>query len=226
MHEPRHTHPPCTTRRGPNCRFGAPDRQAGTALFVSLISLVIMTLGAFALVRAIDTSSVIAGNVGFKQASMMSSDAGIEAAVTWVQNNKGLLTADSSGDGYYATAQTNLDIMGNKQLPNDPTDDVDWDGSNPATTTKAKPLPTDATDNTVAFVINRLCTFPGSTNDPNQSCMLFQPSGNAPTSSHGGVSYSGGSPPQGTSQQAYYRVTARVLGPRNTVTYVQAVILI
>ncbi len=218
-----------TTRRiltAPNRFAAGAGRQQGTALFVALISLVIMTLGAFALVRAIDTSTIIAGNVGFKQAALISTDAGIETAITWVQGNAAALTADVAAQGYYATEQAGLDIKGRK-TPTDPADDVDWDGSNSNTTTKARILPEDpTTGNRVALVINRLCLNPGDINATDQSCVRTVSAGNSTTSSHSGPSYGQGAIGDNSVDQVYYRVTARVVRPRNTVTYVQAVILI
>jgi Tfp pilus assembly protein PilX len=200
-----------------------PNGQRGTALFVALISLVVMTLGAFALVRSIDTSTVIAGNVGFKQAALISTDASIEDAITWISSNAGLLNADSSANGYYATEQANLDIKGTK-TPLDPTDDVDWDGNNNNTSTKPKTLTKDYVGNTVAFVINRLCRFPGSINDPNQSCFRFAQDADPGLSTRSGPAYGQG--PQTQPNQTYYRITARVKGPRNTTTFVQAIVVI
>lgn len=60
-------------------RLGA---QRGVVLFFALISLLAIMLAAVALVRSVDTSTIIAGNLAFKQSATSSGDAGTETAVT------------------------------------------------------------------------------------------------------------------------------------------------
>lgn len=195
---------------------GTPRRQAGTALFVSLISLVIMTLGAFALVRAIDTSTIIAGNVGFKQAALISTDAAIESAIQWIQANEGARTADVPEEGYYSTMQVDV---------NDFRNEVNWDGTNTGALATAKQLSTDDLGNQVSYVIHRICENPGAYSGTNQ-CLTYKSSETPTTSSHSSPSYTSG-PGQNTAPTLlYYRVTLRVTGPRNTLTFVQAVFAI
>ena len=55
-------------------------RQAGFVLFIALIVLVAMSLAAIGLVRSIDASTGIAGNMAFKQSTINVSDIGIEHA--------------------------------------------------------------------------------------------------------------------------------------------------
>ena len=80
------------------------NTQQGVVLFFALIALVVMSLAAVALIRSVDTNSLIAGNLSFKQSSMLSADTGVETAITWVTNNAGLLEANSEANGYYATS--------------------------------------------------------------------------------------------------------------------------
>ena len=61
----------------------------GIVLIMALIVLVAMTLGAVALVRSVYTSNVIAGNLAFQQSATHSADAGVEAAIVWLENNNG-----------------------------------------------------------------------------------------------------------------------------------------
>ena len=56
-------------------------QQRGVVLFLALIALVIMSLAAVALIRSVDTNTLIAGNLSFKQAATTSADAGTEAAI-------------------------------------------------------------------------------------------------------------------------------------------------
>ena len=45
-----------------------PQRQHGLVLFFALIAMVVMSLAAVALIRAVDTSTLIAGNLACKTA--------------------------------------------------------------------------------------------------------------------------------------------------------------
>ncbi len=57
-------------------------RQRGAALFIALIALVFMMLAGIAMVRSVDTSNVIAGNLTFRQASLSVADVATETAFT------------------------------------------------------------------------------------------------------------------------------------------------
>ncbi|HLB44195.1 MAG TPA: hypothetical protein VJK49_02320, partial [Candidatus Limnocylindrales bacterium] len=70
--------------------------QRGVVLFIALIVLVAMSLAGVALIRSVDTGSVIAGNIAFRQTAMHVGDNGIEAARTW-------LLGQSSSDLYNDT---------------------------------------------------------------------------------------------------------------------------
>lgn len=61
-------------------RMIAPHRQRGVVLLIALILLVVMTLAGIGMMRSVDTGSVIAGNMAFKQATLNAADAGTSAA--------------------------------------------------------------------------------------------------------------------------------------------------
>jgi len=60
---------------------GYASRQRGVVLFFALIALVVMSLAAVALIRSVDTNTLIAGNLAFKQAATSSGDSGLEMAI-------------------------------------------------------------------------------------------------------------------------------------------------
>ncbi len=68
------------------CRVTKASRRAvgkaerGVALFMVLVILIAMMLSSIALVRSVDTTTVIAGNMAFKQGTLMATDVGVEAA--------------------------------------------------------------------------------------------------------------------------------------------------
>lgn len=80
-------------------------RQRGMVLFVVMIILVVMMLSGVALVRSVDTTSVIAGNIAFKQGALTATDIGVEAAS---QSLLGLVIgsateSDAAAQNYSAT---------------------------------------------------------------------------------------------------------------------------
>ena len=176
------------------------NKQQGVVLFFALIALVVMSLAAVALIRSVDTNSLIAGNLSFKQSSMLSADTGVETAVTWVTNNAGLLEADSTANGYYATSD----------VPAHPDAKALVDASGVAGII----VNPDSQGNTITYVIQRMCKSIGPSKP--EDCLfgpLTEPADNK------GVNkevY-----PTGKAASLIYRVTAKVVGPKNTVSYIQ-----
>lgn len=198
-------------------------------LFTTLIALVIITLAAVALVRSIDTGVVISGNLSFRKTTALAGDSGTEAALTWLSAQSTATRQSSSPtNGYYANWMANCDTTGNATA-SDPSDDIDWDGSNTANSNcnmKAAAVPGTflPAGYSASYVINRMCDADGNPNSVN--CESYSPPGGSSAisgSSAGGVGY-GLTPLSGTPQY-YYRVTTRVAGPRNTTSFVQSVLV-
>lgn len=188
----------------------SPARSRGVALPMALIVLVAMMLAAVSLVRSVDTATLVAGNLTFKQRATHAADEGIRQAYLWLRdttiNNPVALNNSDIGNGYYSTQHGND--------PNwDPT--VNW----PAASVT---LPIDGGGNTVSYVIHRLCTQPAvAYNAPNQECATY---------SGGNIAGQGGSQSVDAPEfigivYVYYRVTARAEGPRGTRSFVQAMML-
>lgn len=196
--------------------------QDGLALVVALIVLIAMSLAGTAIMRSVDTSFLIAGNLAFRRGATTSGDAGVEAARTWLlANNNSSLYADQSGDGYYATSQDTLDLTGNA-TPGDTSDDVSWAGA--AGISQPKCLSADAAGNAVCYIVHRLCSAAGALDAATCSTKQSVRGG----SGLGGLSHQGDY--QGskslTADMAYYRITVRTAGPRENVSFIQAFLLI
>jgi Tfp pilus assembly protein PilX len=201
-------------------------KQRGVVLFFALVALLVMSLAAVALIRSVDTSTMIAGNLAFKQAATSSSDAGIEAAVAWLAGVEAANTAlnvlnnaahpfnsDNAAAGYYSNTNSALILTADT-----------WGGV--ASWTNANsvlvlPDP-DSSGNTVRYVIQRMCR---TANQPIQAadCLfsgaLQDNNGqNIPLPQE--VCQGAGCPVAGQTPQI--RITARTTGPKNTVSYVQA----
>lgn len=183
-------------------------RQRGAVLFIALIVLVAMSLAGIALIRGVDTANLIAGNLAFKQNATHGGDWGVEQARAWLQLQPSpVLYADVPGR-YSAAMQTGLDFTGTD--PSAP--DFNWDANS------FGPL-TDPAGNEVRYVIHRMCELAGNPGSVN--CVRTSLGGTT-GGTQGGATYGGAALP--TTSQIYYRITARVTGPRNTVSYVQVMV--
>jgi len=198
-------------------------KQRGVVLFFALIALLAMSLAAVALIRSVDTSTMIAGNLAFKQAATSSGDAGIEAAMTWlagietanttlnVLNNAAHpFNSDNAAAGYYSSAASAVSLTDGTG--------IQWDNTDSAL---VLPDP-DSSGNSIRYVIQRMCR---NANQPIQTadCLfsgaLQDNNGqNIPLPQE--VCQGAGCPVAGQTPQI--RITARTTGPRNTVSYVQA----
>lgn len=180
----------------------AAGRQRGVVLMVVLVALVAMMISVVALSRSTDTGSVIAGNLAFRNTAVHSSDAGVLGAVQWLQSVAGTpaLNLNDPARGYFASLIE----------PN-------WDDPALWTGCASCSLGTDASGNAVQWLVHRMCSAPGNPNDPNVNCSLLT----AASAAASGGSYAGDATNFSGAAQNYYRVTVRVVGPRNTSTLVQ-----
>lgn len=204
-------------------RMPAPRRaQSGVILFIALIVLVAMTLAGIALMRSVDTNVLVAGNLAFRQGATLAGDWGVEEARTWLNTNGGttLYTSQpgvANGTSYFANFQSGVDLIGVGTA----SDDFNWTGGGSA----ARNLGNDPAGNEVRYIIHRLCQFDGDPNSAAANCVKFTGSGGgaaATTGTKGVVGYGTAALP-GVSA-VYYRVTVRVAGPRNTLSFVQAIL--
>lgn len=187
-------------------------RQRGAVLFISLIVLVAMTLAGIAIMRSVDTATLIAGNLAFKQATIQSADNGVEQAYTWMLANRAALANTNLGAGYYSSR---------------PGADPDW--NDPLTWASAITLGADAAGNTTSYLVHRLCNCPDTAYNgtcatgASQQCALTSASTTAPPPGEGD-SFAVGAPGYLTDPMVFYRVTVRTQGPRNTSSYVQSMV--
>jgi len=191
--------------------------QRGVILFVALIVLVAMTLTGIALIRSVDTNLLVAGNLAFRQGATAAGDWGVEAARVFLKTtlaaNKSALDNDQPASNYYATWQANLDLYGTGVGTA-----FDWAGS-------SQVVGTDSAGNEVRYVLHRMCQNSGAATASAANCVKTSGSSGSSAAdggTKGTVSYSTLALPSPT--VIYYRVTVRVLGPRNTLSYVQAML--
>lgn len=192
-------HPLSKRTRG----HGAKER--GVVMFVALIVLIVMTLAGLAMMRQLGSNTSIAGNLAFKQGATSIADAGIESGRAWVFANAATLNNDAADAGYYSSWGTG---------------EVDPTSAAWKTMWDRAPEQVPSPGNNVAFIVQRLCLTPGlSSDNPAQRCS--DSGGNNAGGSKGGGSY--GEIPFTPIAKPFYRITARVRGPRNTLSYTQIV---
>jgi type IV pilus assembly protein PilX len=206
-----------------------PDR--GVSLLFALLALVALSVAAVGLVRTVGTGSLVVGNVGFKKDATAVGDRGAEAAIAWLQaNNSGTtLDADITASGYYATSKDSLDPTG-RNTALSPRAVVDWNNDDCATVggaytacLEATP-PTTVGNNSVNWIITRLCAATGSKDDVANSCATSLASGMVDDSNSGGLDYSAPGGLGATTTTPYYRIVVRTLGARNTVSYTETIV--
>lgn len=211
--------------------------QIGLSLLVSMIVLAVMSIAAIGLIRTVDTGVLVAGNLAFRQSATHAADLGIEAARTWLLNNATDLSNDNAAAGYYASNPSSLDITGNK-TPATNADgsavvyalQVSWPGVslNPGMAGKTPYCSNTSignTGNTYCYIINRACDTTGAIDSAKCSTKLAVTGGSTKGGARQMGTYQQGSPNK-TSTLGYYRVTVRVTGPRNNVSYTQAFLII
>lgn len=229
-------------------RLSSSRHQRGVVFIVTLLMLIAITMAGLALFRTVGTGAIIAGNLAFKQAATSAGDRGIEFARNWLTNSGGstgvtipVLQGTNKVTGYYPAwcfdkqadwdgtwtpASANSDCAARNNSTNPPFNPFTytWTDSN---SILVSPAP-DAMGNSVRYVIHRLCSMDGAPNEVRefaagtkaiQSCVLTS---GALACDDRGLAYADSC--LALSFQPYYRVTAQVTGPRNTVSYVEVLL--
>jgi hypothetical protein len=148
--------------RAPNRPLRGPRHQQGVALFVALIAMLILSLAGVALMRSVDTSTGVAGNVAFRQASIAPVNQAIELTIQMIFKAKTLptQTADNAGMNYFAEIQPGESKNGVPSLLQG-----GYTTMSAAYTGAGLPAPYyDAVSGTqLRWIVERVCNFPAVT---------------------------------------------------------------
>lgn len=218
-------------------------KQRGVVLFFTLVALLAISLAAVALIRSVDTSTLIAGNMAFKQSATTSGDSGVEAAITWLTNiqvaNAGLNVLNNPAHAFNLTClatraarapgTNGVDDLGDPGCPAiipgyhsslntalSLTADATWNDVNSVL------VGTDGSGNTIRYIIQRMCR---NANQPVQtaSCLFSGiPEETNPQHIKPPQEFCDGPGCPAAGQSPQLRITTRTTGPKNTVSYVQA----
>jgi type IV pilus assembly protein PilX len=177
-------------------------RQRGVTLFIALIAIVVLGLATTSLFRTAGGGLMVAGNLGMKRAATNAADFGVEDARRLVMNgtitNPGVSTPSA---GYYAQWNVFNDLQ-----------TTTWDSSNSRAVTGHV-----TAGESIRVVVHRLCDTPGAASEAN--CVMVSGSSAGSIANAGGY----GDFTLAAGGRVYYRVTARIEGAKNTVSYVQTV---
>ena len=193
--------------------------QSGIVLVVTLIALVILMLASIALIRSTESSSLIAGSIGFKRDMINQAERTMPVIrtrfISGTLSNDTVRNSNLVGANYsaaiLATDATGIPTV----LANKTTFDTTYGSNNISDTTAAI---------TVRYVIDRMAFAAGPITVTNNllGTSVTDEGGNVK-----GIQGVGGSGGKVTgSDRALYRISMRVSGPRNAETYIQSTFII
>ncbi|WP_029147767.1 hypothetical protein [Methylophilus sp. 5] len=212
--------------------------QRGIVLFFALLALAVMSIAAVALIRSVDTNALLSGNMVFRQSASVASNVALEGIAQNIAQSV-TLTASLShhpAQGYYANCsqfdnQPDALVCDASQLTN-----MAWSDGN----SSLAPSQTDGNDeirngidrqgNEIRYVVERMCNYSnaeinaGSAMNDASRCMMASSPSNGENCSHNTANIELFKRCTASSDSPLYRVTLRIAGPKNTVTFMQSFI--
>ncbi len=210
--------------------------QRGVSLIFALLALAAISLAAVALVRAVDSGSLVIGNLSFKQDATRAADVATERARDWLRTRTNL-TVDAPDQGYYATALATLDPTGRVTSAANPMAVVNWGETDSCacrqspstcsscTHTPSEPITVGSGVGAVraSYVITRLCPNAGAVNAAN-ACAQPAALRTSGTKDHTVVDNTNQHLEPPLAGGAYYRIIVRTVGGRNSVSFTETVL--
>ena len=84
------------------------QKQRGVVLLIALVVMLVLSLAGVSLLRSVDGSMSLAGNLALRQSAIASSDAGVNRATTWLLNQTATsLWNDNIANGYISSTTFN-----------------------------------------------------------------------------------------------------------------------
>ena len=206
------------SRRRAGRRNSCKRKQHGLVVFIAMLVMLALALAGIALIRSTDTATRVNGNLVFRHAATSAVDRGIEQTIhaVWEASPSLDRTQHNAAQNYYACvrgANGNC-LAAGSAVPKIP--DLLKSASGCAGAGLAAGLvANDDAGNKSCFVIERMCLNPGAAVGSNCNLSSAAFGADLGTQHYVGLVRPG---------DAYYRVTVRVEGPRNTVSYAQAML--
>jgi type IV pilus assembly protein PilX len=216
----------------------AVPRQVGIVLFFALLALAVMSIAAVALIRSVDTNALLSGNLVFRQSASAASNVVLEGVAESISKSITITNSNSNhaAQGYYANCgqfdtQPDTLVCDGSRLTT-----MTWN----ATNSSLAPNQTDGNDeirngidrqgNEIRYVVERMCNYSNADvnagNAPVDSsrCLMASARACGEDDSKNGNKQPEILPCNPSSDFPLYRVTLRIIGPKNTVTFMQAFI--
>lgn len=213
-------------------------RQTGVVLFFALLALAVMSIAAVALIRSVDTNSLLSGNVVYRQSATTTSNVALEGIAQNIANSITLANSltHHPAQGYYANCsqfdvQPDALVCDGSQLTT-----VTWSNAN----SSLAPNQTDGNDeihngidrqgNEIRYVVERMCNYSdaeinsGSAPVDSSRCMMASSPSNGENCSKNVPNSPYFKPCVASSDSPLYRITLRIAGPKNSVTFMQSFI--
>ncbi|MFG6416202.1 pilus assembly protein PilX [Roseateles sp. DC23W] len=213
-------------------RYAERKAQRGLSLLFALLALVAISLAAVALIRSVDTSSLVIGNLGFKQDATSAASQAAEQAIAYLNTASATtLNSDQPAAGYYAASRDALDVTGQgSSLTTRAV--VDWTGSGNcalyASTSfgtcvaPSSQISLNGGANTARYLITRLCATEGAPS----AIDCATPIGSALTGggNKGSTDYNKRKVEIVVTNAQYYRIVVRSTSARGTVSFTETII--
>lgn len=198
-------------------------RQSGIVIIMTLIALVILLITGVALIRSVDSTLGMAGNISFKRDLVNQADIGIAAAMTSMTSSSGVLYSETTRASDLLSANYSASKLdsNNQGIPYVLINSSTFSSVG---MTLADITPTDSSGSTmgvtIRYVIDRQCSEAGTFSTIKYTNCAYVPSGGL----SGDSSQDAYDNNAGTGDRAIYRITVKVTGPHNTETYAQTTI--
>ncbi len=184
---------------------GSLKSERGAALILALVVLLILILGGLAVMRSMNMALTSSGNLAFRRDLVNQAEQAVAKAVA----SSFPLGSAATGSANTSVNYSPVTLAANAQgIPNALLDDTVFATVGVA----SNDLTSASSDVKIRYVIERLCNIATDTASADH-CIVFEQ-----TPVGGSAHLSGNAK---TEVQPVYRVTARVLGPRNTKVFIQ-----
>jgi type IV pilus assembly protein PilX len=184
------------------------SRQAGVVLLIALVAVFMLMLAGLATLRSVGTTTLLTGNLAFREATVQSADYGLEDArnrlIVLSTATPSSLFSNISGEAYVANWDDTFDPR-----------TYNWGN---AVTVATAPVGFQ-----IKYVIHRMCKAAGSFLISGASCVMASTAASQ-GDSKGSLSYGSFNLFGLGAGTPYYRITTRVVGPRNSESFVQAMV--
>jgi type IV pilus assembly protein PilX len=221
----------------PKCSSLSKHLQGGLVLFFALLALAVMSIAAVALIRSVDTNALLSGNMAFRQSASATSGVSLEGITENIAKKISLSSSiyHNPALGYYASC-SQFDTQPDAKVCDGSTlMTMTWNDGN----SSLVPSQTDGNNeirngvdrqgNQIRYIAERMCNYTnaevsaGAASMDSNRCLMASSSA-CRANGNNGNSRSKVNPCANPGSSPLYRITLRIAGPKNTLTFMQSFI--